>query len=392
MRRSVSLASLPHTRALLRTRRARGWAFDLALLYAILSMLLGGMLDVSTAHQAFAAQVVYSGNPWWDYPWVLIVMPGMLLTLPFLPGIAMALVSAGVGLGGISALLLLAPRLRHPEGPDAAKPLPETTAAVAPAITGIATMGACCCTTCASAAGVAVVAAASGTDLATLLRSDWYISFFQVAVVGLCLLATERTLRANTVDCPVPPPKDRRFILSSLVRVALLVAGITWSLAMFVEWGEVSPTSAGASIWYHWIVEHQVLSLVALAGGLFPRELATWVRERGHRIMGWLLRIGLLAGGVTWGIGVPPALVETGLGGFLNELLGVLGAPGAWGAVPLDSALGPVLYFHWGLQHLLLCAFAILLALFPERALTPLLWSVEGPRPSPAPLVTPDSV
>ncbi|HYM40119.1 MAG TPA: hypothetical protein VEY12_08270 [Thermoplasmata archaeon] len=382
LRRLVSLMSLSQTRALLRTRRAKGWAFDVALLYAILSMLLGGMLDVSTAHQSFAAQVLYSGSPWWDYPWVFVIVPGLFLTLPFLPAVGMALVSAGVGLGGTSALLLLLPRIRLPDGTEA-QPSPGTTAAVAPAITGLATMGACCCTTCASAAGVAVVAAASGTDLATLLREDWYISLFQVMVVGLCLLVTERALRTSNQTCPVPPPKDRRFVLGSMLRVALLVAGITWSLAMFVEWGNVSPTSADAAIWYHWIVEHQILSLAAVAAGLFPRELATWMARGIHRGRSWPLRIALLVGGYPWGVGVPPALVNLGLGGFLNELLGVLGAPAAWGALPPDSALGPALYFHWGFQHLLLGVFAIALALVPQRTIAPLLWSVEGATPPP---------
>ncbi len=375
LQRLLSLASLAQTRALLRESRARGWAFDLALLYAIVSMMLGGMLDLSPVHHDLALQVVSAGNPWWDYPWVYLVAPGVFLTLPLLPTLAMLLVSAGVGIGGTSALLLLVPRLRARGRTTGTPGGVRASAAAAPAITGLATMGACCCTSCASAAGVAVVAAASGADLATILQSNWYVSLFQLVVVGLCLLATERALRGSAASCPSPRANDRKFILGTILRVCLLLAGITWSLAMFVEWGETSPAAAGAATWYHWIVEHQLLSLTAVIAGMFPGEFDSWARRAGLRPGALALRVGWLVGGITWGVGVPAPLVQLGLGGFLNELLGVLGAPASWGAIPPDAALGPALYFHWALQHLLLGGFAILLAVSPRLAFTPLRWT-----------------
>ncbi len=371
----TSLASLSRTRALLRARSARGWAFDIALLYAILSMTLGGMLDLSPVHHDLAAQVVFGGSPWWDYPWVDLVAPGMFLTLPFIPFVAMLIVSAGVGMGGAAALVLLVPRMCAGHATEGTASTVRASAAAAPAITGLATMGACCCTSCAGAAGVAVVAAASGADLATILQSNWYVSLFQVGVVGFCLVASERALRTAPEACPPPPVNHRNFVLGTLLRVSLLLAGITWSLAMFVEWGEVSPASASAATWYHWIFEHQLLALTAIAAGMFPQEFATWVRRAARRLDGVALRVGLLAAGITWGIGVPPELAELGLGGFLNEVLGVLGVPSSWGAIPPDATLGPALLFHWAFQHLLLGGFAILLATAPLPALLPLLWT-----------------
>lgn len=380
LRRFLSLLSLSETRALLRSRRARGWAFDIALIYAILSMMLGGMLDLSPVHHDVAIQLVWSGNPWWDYPWLFLVAPGVFLELPLVPTIAMVLVSAGVGMGSVSALLLLVPRFRAPKRDDGAPVTPSPSAAAAPAITGLATLGACCCTSCASVGGVAVVAAASGADLVTILQSNWYVSLFQVGVVGFCLVAAERVLRVPADRCPTPAAKDRRFLLGTLLRLSLLLAGITWSLAMFVEWGETSPLTASAATWYHWIFEHQLLALTAVVAGMFPSELASFVRRMFARPVGLALRVGLVVAGVTWGVGVPPLQAGMGLGGFLNELLGVLGAPAAWGAIAPDAALGPALYFHWAFQHLLLGAFAIVLALRPARALAPLRWTWEAAR------------
>ncbi len=215
--------------------------------------------------------------------------------------------------------------------------------------------------------------------MAVLLRENWYLDLFQLAVVGIALLAQERALSLPADDCPVPPKTDGRFVLASLLRIALLIAGITWSLAMFVEWIEVPPLTAGAPIWYHWIFEHQLLSGTAIAAGMFPKEFASWIQGFYRGFAGRAFRVALLVAGVTWGIWVPAALTGLGLGGFLNELLGVLGASPAVGAIPPDAAFGAALAFHWAFQHLLLAGFAILLAVHPRLALAPLLRTVEGP-------------
>ncbi len=378
LRRVLTLAPLNRTRALLRNRRARLLAVLVALGYALLSMLIGQMLTFPGFSGPLFVSVQGHGSPWWDFPELFVFDAGVALDLLFLPTLTMVLVSAGVGLGATAALFSAVPRLRGPEARSGRDAAAASAAGASAAITGLATMGACCCTACVGAAGVAVVAAASGTDAGLLLQQSWYLDLFQLVVVGIALLAQERALRAPSDACRVPPRMDRGFVLGSLFRVALLVAGITWSLAMFVEWVETPPLAATPAVWYHWIVEHQLLALLAVAAGMFPKETAAWLRRAYDAVGGWGLRALLLVGGLTWGLWVPPALTGLGLGGLVNEMLGILGAPAAWGAVTPDVGLGPALAFHWIFQHLLLAAFAILVAVAPRTVLRPLLATVEG--------------
>ncbi len=378
VRHILSLATLQRTRALLRSRRARLLAAAIALVFVFVSMLIGQMLTFPGFASPFFASVQWTGSPWWDFPDLFIYNGGVALDLLLLPTITMILVSAGVGTGFTAALFTAFPRLRaQPQGSGRGTATTSTAGAGA-AITGLATLGACCCTTCASAAGVAVVAAASGTNVALLLGQTWYLDLFQLVVVGLALLALERSLRLPAGYCRVAPRVDGGFVLGSLLRIGLLVAGITWSLAMFVEWVEIAPLAAGPALWYHWIVEHQLLSVAAVAAGMFPKESEAWIRRVYARAEGWALRLVLLVGGITWGIGVPPPLSGAGLAGLVNEILAVLGASAAWGAVTPDVGLGPALLFHWVFQHLLLGAFAMALAVAPRAALGPLRRTVDG--------------
>jgi hypothetical protein len=176
----------------------------------------------------------------------------------------------------------------------------------------------------------------------------------------------------------VPPRIDGRFAVGAVLRISLLIAGITWSLAMFVEWVYKPPLSATAFTWYHWIFEHQALSLLAIAAGMFPKEIAGWIGRLYGRSEGWALRLVLLEAGITWGTWVPPLLTGLGLGGLFNEMLSFYLVPASWGAVAPDSPLGPALLFHWIFQHALLAGFAILVAVRPNVALAPLLGTVEG--------------
>jgi len=392
LRRILTLAPLSRTRELLRNRRARLLVAGIAVAYVLLSMVIGQMLTFPGFSGPLFATVQWTGSPWWDFPELFVFDSGVALDLLLLPTLTMVLVSAGVGIGATAALFSAVPRLRG--RPEAAGREAATTSAAgaSAAITGLATIGACCCTTCAGAAGVAVVAAASGTDVALLLSQNWYLDMFQLVVVSVALLAQERSLRLPSDYCRTPPRVDRGFVLGSLLRIGLLLAGITWSLAMFVEWVETPPLAATPALWYHWIVEHQILSLTAVAAGMFPKETAAWIRRAYARTEGWALRALLLAGGISWGIGVPPPLSGLGLEGFVNEFLGILGAPAAWGAVAPDVGLGPALAFHWAFQHLLLAAFAIVLALLPGTALMPLLRTVEGPAESETSAAVPETV
>ncbi len=382
-RNLLSLASLRETRRRLATRWGRGLIAGIAATYAFVSMLIGQMLILEPIGGDYFWMVLWSGNGThpWDYPGLLVVGSWGILSLPFFPTIAMLVVSIGVGIGGAAAIALLLPWIRRLTSSSRRSATAGAAAGMGPAVTGLATLGACCCTTCAGAAGISVVAAASGTTLSNLLLNDWYIGAFQMAVVAVSLLAQERAFRLTGPDCPVPPPLDRRFAAGALLRLGLLVAGVTWSLAMLVEWGSTDPLTAGPGLWYHWIFEHQLLSIVAVAAALFPRELADWFRTLGRGLSRRGVRLVLAVAGVSWGIGVPPMLAAAGLGGLLNEVLGYLGVGAQWGAVPPDSPLGAALAFHWLMQHLLLGAFALALAVRPLSALAPLLWSTSSPRP-----------
>jgi hypothetical protein len=383
--RGFLFATLHETRSRLRTWWGRSLVLAITVVYAFVSMVLGDMLVfVSTPDtNVTTVSVVYGyGTQWWDYPALFVNAPWGFLTLPFFPTVAMLLVSIGVGIGGATGLVLALPLLRRAKGVNRQALASGSAASVGPAITGLATLGACCCTSCAGLVGVSVVAAASGSSLYNLLLNNWYIGVFQLGVVYIALLAQERSLRLTAEYCPVPPPFDRRFAAGALLRLGLLVSGITWSLAMFVEWTNTPPATANAAIWYHWIFEHQLLAITAIGAGLFPKEFAGAVRRLFSQLGGRIWRIALGVAGFTWGVWVPPTLAALGLGGFLNELFGVFGLPTWIGAVPPDSSLGLALYFHWAFQHLLLSGFALAVALVPTAATVPLLWTVSPERPA----------
>lgn len=378
----LSLATLRETRRRLATRRGRGLVAGIAVAYAFVSMLVGSMLILEPIGGDYFWMVLWSGNGThaWDYPGLLVVGSWGILSLPLFPTVAMIVVSIGVGIGGAAAVVLLLPWLRRLTVGSRRTATAGAAAGMGPAVTGLATLGACCCTTCAGAAGISVVAATSGTTLSALLVNDWYIGAFQMVVVAVSLLAQERAFRLTGPACPVPPPFDRRFAAGAALRLGLLIAGVTWSLAMLVEWGTTDPLTAGPGLWYHWILEHQLLALLAVGAALFPQELARAFRALGHSFTTYALRVALAVAGVTWAIGVPPTLVSAGLGGLVNEMLGYAGVGAAWGAVPPDSPLGWALVFHWLMQHLFLGAFALAVAVDPRRALAPLLWSTPAPR------------
>ena len=368
-----TLLGLREIRALLRSRRARLAFVAIAVLYMIISVFVGLMIQPGPADAPLHVVVnpVAHTSDWWNYPQATVIGPGFVLFLPFLPTETMILVSIGVGMAvAASGVLLLATvRARR----DTSSRF-GVASGVAPAVAGLATMGACCCTSCTATLSVGVIASVSGSDLYTLLQNNWYLDLFQLVVVGVSLLALERGLRTANQACVPAGPLTARVAAGTAFRVALLIAAMTWSLAMFVEWGEVDPWTAPAGLWYHWIFEHQVLSLTALFVALFPREAMTAIRRFKTTPGGWALRIALITAGITWGTWVPANLVALDLGGFVNELFGQLGLPASWGA-SIPDAFGAALLFHWAFQHLLLSGFAIVLGLRPELAMRPLGWT-----------------
>ncbi|MCI4348735.1 MAG: hypothetical protein L3J93_00735 [Thermoplasmata archaeon] len=370
LRRIWPILALRANRERLRGGGRRAIAAAIAFVVALTSMLAGGMLTLTPTQGVYTAEVITGGGPsgWWFYPEILIAQPWGYVQLPWLPTVAMLLVGIGAGIGAAVGLEIVIQWLRARASGRGATEIAGIAAGAGPGVASLATLGACCCTSCSSATGLALVAAASGTTVAHLFTVNWYLPVFQLAVVYVSLLAQERTLRLAAPGRGLADLRDPRFLGAASLRLALLIAGTTWSMAMFVEWGDVNPWTASAATWYHWGFEHQVLSLTAIAAALFPRELARFFSAGSRRVTRLGSRTFLALGALTWGVWVPPALTHLGLGGLLNELAGYLGLAPSWGAIPPDVPVGPALVFHWLFQHLLLSAFALALAASPSLA------------------------
>lgn len=388
----LSILSLGETRRYLRRYHARMMVVFFALLYALGSMLLGGMLILARVRGGTTVQVLWGnalGQAVWNYPGLLIVAPWGVVSLPFLATVSMVLVSVGVGIG-ITVALLIGVRLVRDRKLSAARPgAIGSLAGLTPAMIALVTLGACCSTTAAATAGVGLVAQASGSSLNNLLINNWYLDVFQVSVVFVALLAQEMLLRvyggvlgleplgiSRGDDAIVPPPGGARLVLGGLLRAALLLAGVTWSLAMVAEWTTVSPVSAPPALWFQWIFQHLALSILAILVALFPGAAVSGFRQWAHVPLGLVLRAALLLGGVSLATWVPPVVAAAGASGFLNELFGVWGLPAAWGAVAPVFSPGIALYVRWGLQYLLLGGFGIVVALAPNWALRPIRWTL----------------
>ncbi len=288
----LALATLRRSRSLLRGRRPLQLLSGIAVAYAFISMFVGLMLELHPESIPLSVEVI--NNPyayqWWDYPALLVVWPGGILVLPFLPAVTMVVVSIGVAIGSTVAIRLLAPLVAQGRGGVGRRAAPGAAGGTTPSIVGVATLGACCCTSCAGIAGVTVVAAVSGTNLYNSLLNNWYIDLFQVVVVWMALMVQERALRMSEASCPTPAPFDRRTAASLVLRFALMIAGITWSLAMFVEWGGTSPATAPPAIWYHWLFEHQLLAITAVVAAFLPLETLGVVRRVLHHRWSWIPR------------------------------------------------------------------------------------------------------
>lgn len=164
------------------------------------------------------------------------------------------------------------------------------------------------------------------------------------------------------------------------MRAALLLAGVTWSLAMFAEWTTVAPEGGSAVLWFQWIFQHQLIATVAVLVALSPRAVGHFLSRTAHRPVGITLRAAVLVAGLSLTLWVPPPIAAGGAGGFLNELFGVWGLPVAWGAVSPVFAPGLALFARWAFQYLLLGGFAVALALVPTATMDPILSSLDGGR------------
>jgi hypothetical protein len=400
----LSLLTLGEIRRYIRRSHAIAMTVAFTLIYALGSMVLGGMLvfaHLSGGYQVIAVWGNALGTSSWSYPGLLILAPWGIVTLPFFATFAMVVVSIGVGIGMSVAILLGVSILRYRRSAAGRPASVGSLAGLTPAMIALVTLGACCSTTAAATAGVGLVAQVSGSTPDNLLLNNWYLGVFQIAVVWIALIAQEIVLRVyggllggptRTGDAvPTAPRIDRRFALGSAFRAALLVGGITWSLAMLVEWTSVDPLGASGAVWFRWLFEHQLPAFLAIFTALFPAGTAAFFRlDRPSRARG-VLRSLLALGGASLVLGAPMPFAGWGVEGFLNELFATLGMPAAWGGVAPVFPPGLDLYFRWGFQYLLLGGFALVVAIWPALAFRPLGWTVavrEAPdssRRSPAP-------
>ena len=384
----LSLLSLAETRRYIRRSHAIMMTVTFVILYALGSMVIGGMLILANLTGGTVVQIVWGnglGTDFWNYPGLLIIAPWGIVDLPMFATVSMVFVSIGVGIGMSVAVLLGIAMVRSRRASLGRPASVGSIAGLTPAMIALVTLGACCSTTAAATAGVGIVAHASGTTSTNLLVNTWYLGVFQMAVMYVALFAQELVLRVyggilglsgrDASRIYVAPPVDRRYVVGILLRVALMVGGITWSLAMLVDWTTTGPLSAPAALWTRWILEHQVPAFLAIVVALFPNGTFAVLRDLA-RYPGLAVRALLVAGGLLLLVGAPPPLAGWGLEGFGNELMGALGLPVAWGAVAPVYPLGWTLAVRWGLQYVLLGAFAISVGIAPSLALRPLRWTV----------------
>ena len=376
--RAYSVASLRETRAQLRTFRGRLLVASIGSLFALLSLLVGGMLVFESIQGDYSWNLLWANgaSDWWNYPGLLAVQPWGIVALPFFPTVAMVLVSYGVGLG-MSIAILIGIRMVRLRRTTLGRPTAlGSVTGLTPAMIALVTLGACCSTTAAATAGIGVAAQTSGTTANAIIVNNWYLNVFQLVILWVALVAQEQLLVAygiffdpEAAAARSTPNREPFAWLKGVARVALLVGGITWSLTMFADWTRIAPGSAGAGEWFHWVIQQQLPGLLAVGVALAPSGLARWVLRHGRQLEGWVLRAALLVGGLTLVLWMPPAVVSAGVIGWVNELLGSLGLAASTGAVSAAPIEGWGLAFHWGLQLLLLGLLSIAVAVVPNRVL-----------------------
>ena len=384
--RPWEVLTLREVRGYIRRSHAVMMSATFAVLYALGAMTLGGMLILTPLGGGYQFLILWGnalGIGPWNYPALIVTAPWGYVELPFFATFAMIVVSIGVALGMAVAVLLGISLVRARRNVAGRATSVGSIAGLTPMMITLVTVGACCSTSAASIAGIGLVAGASGATVGSLLFANWYLGVFQMVIVWLALFAQEIVLRVyggilglrGEVD-PAPAPLEpfgRRLLLGGLLRAALLVGGITWSLTTLAEWTTTAPGSASAGIWFHWIVQQQVPGFLAILAGLFPRGTYAVLVPRSRSMGAIALRVVLLVAGASLAIGTPPPLAGWGVEGFGNELLAVLGVPRAWGAITPVLGPGAALYFRWGFELLLTGGFAIAAAVRPTRAFS--LWA-----------------
>ena len=383
--RTLEILTLQEIRGYIRRSHAVMMAVTFAVLYALGAMTIGGMLILAPIGGGYQYLILWGnalGIGSWNYPALIITAPWGYIELPFFATFSMIVVSIGVALGMAVAVLLGISLVRSRRRASGGAASVSSIAGLTPAMIGLVTIGACCSTTAASVAGIGLVAGATGTTVGSLLFENWYLGVFQIVIVWLALFAQEIVLRvyggllglggAAVSPAHLAPPIDRRAIVGGAVRTLLLIGGITWSLTTLAEWTTISPWEAPPGLWFHWLLQQQLPGLLAIFAGMVPSGTFATLAPRSRSYLATGLRAAFVLAGITLVIGTPPPIATWGIEGFGNELLTVLGASMAWGAVAPVFGPGPDLYFRWGVQYLLAGGFALVAGLRPARAFA--LW------------------
>jgi hypothetical protein len=385
-----SLLTLRGTRSLLTGRGYRILVGGIGLGYAFAAMVFSGMLYFPPhplATGTFFYILPHGPGASWMYPALLAGDPSFQLYLPFLSAILMTLTAAGVGLGMTLGVFLGVRLIRHRRAGLLGPTTVGAAAGFTPAMIALVTLGACCSTTAAATAGISLAAQSSGATTATLLANSWYLGLFQVVVVYVALIAQEQLLGVYGLllagGAPASAALARlgasttggspRAVGAAALRIALLVAGLTWSLSVFVSWVVTPPGDAGAAGWFGGIVQHEVPGILAVMVALFPEGTRAWWARVAQRGPGRAMRALLVASGLALLSWMPVPLSAAGAAALGNEILGFGHFPAAWGAIaPPDLGL-PGLLLRWAFQFSLLGIFAVWMGISPQRALRPFL-------------------
>ena len=388
-----SLLALRETRRALSPLRYRLLVGTAAVVYAIVAMIVGGMLYIASSPFDlgwFFYLYPRGPGPPWVYPAIIAGSPYFFLDLPLLSGIMMTLTSAGIGLG-MALGIQLGVRLLRRHGDQPAGPVTLGTAAgLTPALIAVVTLGACCSTTAAATAGIGLVAQSSGTTPADALANAWYLGVFQLAVVYVALLAQEQLMRiyrfaaepshsTESSDQTAVSQFGRGSIARGALRVILVAAGLSWSLSALTL-GFAAPGSRLAlAIEIGGILQRVVPGLLAVVAALFPERLvALWARLKWGGVSVGLRALFIITGVslVAW---IPPPWCGAGFSGLANELLGFGGFPVAWGAVTPPAIGSTGLVLRWSLQFLLLGLFAVAVGVSPDTATNRLVRAQRDP-------------
>jgi hypothetical protein len=395
LRETASLLGLEEIRAATRRPLYRAIAISAFFLYGLLALDVGQMIGfVPTGQTSTTVFLFTQGQPWWNYPGVLVLFPGGFLALPFFSTLVMILVSAGVAIGMAAAVYLTARLLRHRKETRATDAGAGSVAGLTPALLTLVTLGACCSTTAAATAGLTWTAAVSGTTLDGLLIYNWYPGVFQLSVLYIALVAQEQLLRTygwlfrgrtegDAAEQPVASRAvGRRSVSTVALRVLLLIGGASWLLALPAEWTTAAPPALSVPLVFQAVGLHVLPSFVALSIALAPAEFAGLMDRLSGPVARPVLRGAAVALGASLVGWLPPGWAAAGAFGLGNEVVGALGGPSSWGGV-IPPFSGLALLFRWGVQFLLLGGLMIVLGARPRWILAPLA----GDRTIPAHLI-----